>query len=178
MRFALWAIAALAACQSSSQPDVRRDPSGIADQSTADMPPRGVEAENSTGNVPPSDGGYYIPGSRAQQVARQEEALRTPPPEAPADKDVPDGGLAVTVAADETGPCATDADCTSTRVPAGGCCATLCDARALTKARAEELQQRATNCGSCPVPLCRPSRSYRIAACVEGRCKMKVVESN
>ena len=156
---------------------MRRDSSGsaIASQSTSDVPARGVEANNSTGNVPPSDAGYYLPGSRAREVAQEQQAGQQ---RAPPEKDASDGGLAIVVAADETGPCESNADCTSTRVPTGGCCATLCDARALTTARAAALQDQYKSCSNCPTPLCRPSRFLRVPGCVEGRCKMVSVSTD
>jgi hypothetical protein len=182
MRSVLWLTALLVGCQSSSQVDTRRDSPGssITDQSSSEVPPRGVEAMNTTGNVPPADGGFYLPGSRAQEVARNEEAeraaLRGNPLAQSGERS--DAGLEVTAAADEAGPCTAAADCTTTRVPTGGCCATLCDARPITTVRAAELAPHYASCRNCPVPLCRPSRYVRVPACVEGRCKMVPINTD
>ena len=73
-------------------------------------------------------------------------------------------------------PCATDADCTLTRVAPGTCCATLCSPRAVTRARGRELEQSGAECRGCIEPLCRdPGRVE--AACQSGRCVTKPVNS-
>jgi len=73
-------------------------------------------------------------------------------------------------------PCATDADCTLTRIAPGSCCASLCSPRAVTRARAKELEQRGAECRGCIEPLCRdPGRVA--AACRAGRCVATKVAS-
>jgi hypothetical protein len=66
-------------------------------------------------------------------------------------------------------PCASDADCTLTRVGPDTCCASLCSPRAVTVARGAELEQRNATCQRCVDPFCRdPGRV--LAACESGRC--------
>jgi hypothetical protein len=66
-------------------------------------------------------------------------------------------------------PCASDADCTLTRVAPGTCCATLCSPRAITAARGAEIDRAGAECRGCVEPLCRdPGRVE--AACRAGRC--------
>jgi hypothetical protein len=97
------------------------------------------------------------------------------------------GGGAVTARGDAPGaqrqesgaddaPCATDADCTLTRVAPGGCCSSLCSPRAVTRARAKELEQRGAECRGCIEPLCR-DRGRLAPACQAGRCVATPVAS-
>jgi hypothetical protein len=73
-------------------------------------------------------------------------------------------------------PCANDADCTVTRVAPGSCCASLCSPRAVTRARAAELEQRSAGCRGCVEPLCRdPGRIE--ATCSAGRCVAQRIAS-
>ncbi len=66
-------------------------------------------------------------------------------------------------------PCASDADCTLTRIAQGSCCATLCSPRAVTKTSAAEIEKRGAECRGCVEPLCRdPGRID--AVCRSGRC--------
>ncbi|MFL5308849.1 MAG: hypothetical protein ACJ79H_00205, partial [Myxococcales bacterium] len=66
-------------------------------------------------------------------------------------------------------PCASNADCTVTRIAPGSCCASLCSPRAVTATRAKELEERAADCRGCIEPLCRdPGRVD--ATCRAGRC--------
>jgi hypothetical protein len=71
-------------------------------------------------------------------------------------------------AADDA-PCAKDDDCALTRVAAGSCCASLCSPRAVTRARAAELDRANVDCQHCIEPLCREPRPVQ-AACRDGRC--------
>src|SRR6266478_9891705 len=86
------------------------------------------------------------------------------------------GGAAAgnaTAAGHETSGCATDADCSLTRVPPGGCCPMLCTPRPVTRRRADALEAAIPNCHKgreCPEPLCRPPDREVAAACAEGRC--------
>jgi hypothetical protein len=69
--------------------------------------------------------------------------------------------------------CAGDSDCALTRIPDGGCCATLCTPRAVLRATADALQAHAGECmngKACPLPPCAPPRAQHVAACVSGRC--------
>jgi len=78
-------------------------------------------------------------------------------------------------AADDA-PCATDSECALTRIAPGTCCASLCSPRAVTRARARELEQRGADCRGCLEPLCRdPGRVD--ATCRDGRCVAKPAAS-
>jgi hypothetical protein len=78
-------------------------------------------------------------------------------------------------AADDA-PCAKDDDCALTRVGAGSCCASLCSPRAVTRARAAELDRGSVDCQHCIEPLCRDPRPVQ-AACRAGRCVAQPVAS-
>ena len=83
---------------------------------------------------------------------------------------------AATPESDE-GPCATDADCTFTRVAPGACCPMLCVPRAVTRKGADALDQHMKSCAKgheCPLPSCRPPRQMTTPACVQSRCVSKV----
>jgi peptidyl-tRNA hydrolase len=83
---------------------------------------------------------------------------------------------AATASAAEDSPCAKDDDCALTRVPPGTCCASLCSPRAVTRARAADLDQRSVDCQHCIEPLCRDPRPVQ-AACSAGRCVAQPVGS-
>lgn len=75
-------------------------------------------------------------------------------------------------AADDTAPCASDADCTLTRHPPGSSCPSLCVPRAVTRAQAERLEQGGNGAG-CVMPMCRPPPGQTLPACVQNRCVEK-----
>jgi len=84
----------------------------------------------------------------------------------------PDGGAART---SEDTPCVSDRDCALTRFANLDCCPMLCEPRAVTKRRAEELERHSNRCSSatrqaCPNPLCRPTETAPIVACERRRC--------
>jgi hypothetical protein len=79
-----------------------------------------------------------------------------------------DGGQA----ADDTGPCSSDADCTLTRHPPGSSCPSLCVPRAVTRAQAERLEQGGDG-ARCVMPMCRPPPNQTLPACVQNRCVEK-----
>ena len=138
-------LAVLGGCQRSSDGAGQRDRSAAAEQSTSDLPPRGGESPDRRVSTPP---------------APRAAASPTPSP--------------TSTEASEQGPCATDADCTLTRVTTGGCCETLCQGRAVTKSVAAAQAAKLATCtpagSQCPVPLCRPPRSMVAPACEAGRC--------
>ena len=75
--------------------------------------------------------------------------------------------------------CATDADCTFTRVAPGACCPMLCAPRAVTKQAAAALDEHMRSCArghACPQPSCRPPRRMTAPACVQSRCIAKVLD--
>ncbi len=188
MRLALL-FCLLAACRPATQSDVRRDASPIAGQSTSDTAARGVEPAAALGDVRPAgDGGYGLPGSRAaaaEKLSAAEEAMRRPngepdhrapspetPDRAAATPDLSVSTDARPTAGSEAGPCQDNEECTSTRVPPGGCCASLCTSRPITKLHAAEQEKRKASCRECPQPLCRPSAGARVPACVQGICAL------
>ncbi len=65
--------------------------------------------------------------------------------------------------------CATDADCTLTRIPAGGCCASLCEPRVVTVKQAAALDSGGAAC-RCAEPQCAPERMQVVAFCRAGSC--------
>ena len=74
----------------------------------------------------------------------------------------------------EDGPCASDADCAITRVPPGGCCALLCEGRAVTTRRAAELDAALESCRpACAEPQCAPMASQVVAVCRKARCTVE-----
>jgi hypothetical protein len=74
----------------------------------------------------------------------------------------------------DDGPCQADPDCALTPVEPGGCCATLCYPRAVTRQRALELEASAASCSSrCDKPQCAPLKTDLEAACVAGRCRAR-----
>ncbi len=124
-------------------------PSTPGAQLSPDDPPRGLPPPSALGNVPPADG-----------HALEAPDGGPPGPEAPA-------------ATVENAPCATDADCALTNVGPGSCCPMLCQPRAVTKLRADELRDGEAKCAGCPVPLCRPTGFASLAACAAGKCTVK-----
>jgi hypothetical protein len=77
------------------------------------------------------------------------------------------------VAAAEDAPCASDADCATTRVDEGGCCPALCLPRVVTRRRAAELEAKAPACNGglpCPQPSCTPPRVSIAPVCEAARC--------
>ena len=114
-------------------------------------------------------------GCQTQSPALEKDRPAAEQTAAPAPAPVATANAAA--ATDEEGPCAADADCALTRVPKGGCCETLCQGRPVTKARAQELAKAEPMCmkqgTTCPIPLCRPPREQRVAACVAGKCGVR-----
>ena len=73
-------------------------------------------------------------------------------------------------AADDA-PCARDAECAATRVPAGGCCPSSCDPRPVTAQRAAALDAATASCRpACAEPQCAPERTQLVVTCQAGRC--------
>ena len=73
-------------------------------------------------------------------------------------------------------PCKDDAGCALTPVEPGGCCATLCHPRAVTRRRAAELEASAASCSAhCDRPQCAPLKVDLTVDCVEGRCRTRPV---
>jgi hypothetical protein len=109
----------------------------------------------------------------------------TPPPVAtPAPARAPDPGPSPAAASPERNPagggsqaddapCAKDGDCGETRVPAGGCCPTLCTPRVVTRRRAAALEANAASCNAgraCAELQCAPQRVHLVPVCQAGRC--------
>ena len=65
--------------------------------------------------------------------------------------------------------CTADADCTLTRIPAGGCCASLCEPRAVTAREAAALNAAGAAC-RCAEPQCAPERMQVVPFCQAGSC--------
>ena len=87
-----------------------------------------------------------------------------------------DGGAARTA---EDAPCQSVRDCALTRFADLDCCPMLCEPRAVTKRRAEELERHSDRCASatrqaCPNPLCRPTETAPTVACERGRCIKRI----
>jgi hypothetical protein len=77
----------------------------------------------------------------------------------------------------EDASCATDDDCTFTRLAPGACCAMLCSPRAVTKKDAAALDAHARSCPmshECPQPSCAPPRQATWPACEKNRCVTRV----
>ena len=72
-------------------------------------------------------------------------------------------------AAAEDSRCTKDADCTLTRIPAGGCCASLCEPRVVTGKEAAALDASGAAC-RCAEPQCAPERTQVVAFCQAGSC--------
>ncbi len=81
----------------------------------------------------------------------------------------PVGSVADDVVPDDA-PCSTGSDCTLTRVPAGSCCPTLCEPRAVTARRGAELEAASASCRRCALPSCAPPRTETVAVCDQRRC--------
>lgn len=133
----------------------------VAGQTSSELPPRGVELPNIAPVRPAGDGGSW--------TGQQGVVLLGGSPAGPAD------GGAEAAAVAEVSRCEADADCELTRVAPGGCCASLCEGRAVTKERAGALAAAEASCSTtlgapCPVMPCRPPRSRVTAACEAGRC--------
>jgi hypothetical protein len=69
--------------------------------------------------------------------------------------------------------CNADDDCGTTRIPDGECCESLCEPRAVSRAHAEKLAEKAKACRGCADPLCRPPGVIVRPACVQNRCVLK-----
>lgn len=78
---------------------------------------------------------------------------------------------------EEDAPCASDDDCTISRVAPHACCPMLCEPRAVTKKAAQVIEAHTKSCSmfKCPEPACRPPRQSTAPACVQNRCVMKPV---
>jgi hypothetical protein len=73
-------------------------------------------------------------------------------------------------------PCATDDDCTFTRLAPGACCPMLCVPRAVTKKASDALDAHVKSCAmkqECPLPACRPPRTMTYPACAQNKCVTK-----
>lgn len=76
--------------------------------------------------------------------------------------------------------CASDDDCTLTRLAPGACCPMLCSPRAVTRKGADALEAQVKSCGltkPCPQPPCAPPRQLIYPACEKNRCVTKVRDS-
>jgi hypothetical protein len=181
MRTALAACALLFACASSK--DSARD--AAASATAAQLPsnaatpaptPQSASASQPGGPGPaPAPAGLPSPSAARGPLTASEAA-------AAAAREPHGGGAGDGAAqtASEEGPCASEADCTFTRVGPGACCPMLCAPRAVTKKRGAELEAHLAGCNggrACPEPMCRPPRERQILACVEGRCVVRAVPS-
>jgi|SRR5438067_279262 len=73
----------------------------------------------------------------------------------------------------DDGPCSSDDQCALTRVPAGGCCETLCFPRAVTRARADAIAANERTCTHgkpCPEVSCHPLGQFFEVKCESGKC--------
>jgi len=74
--------------------------------------------------------------------------------------------------------CRTDADCVLERRPAGDCCESLCQPRAVPRAEQAALEARCQGqIARCAMPACAPQRSIPVPVCLAGRCSVRQ-ESN
>lgn len=105
------------------------------------------------------------PAPLAQSVASQARAA----PEAPPSEARPPLEARGAPAAAGDLRCTTDADCTLTRIPAGGCCASLCEPRVVTVKQAAALAAAGAAC-RCAEPQCAPERTQMVPFCQAGSC--------
>lgn len=81
-------------------------------------------------------------------------------------------------ASSEEGPCGSDADCSLTLVDKGACCPLLCQPRAVTRSRAQELESRQPSCNGgrpCPAVSCHPLPRTVLPACEQNRCVVRLL---
>jgi hypothetical protein len=75
--------------------------------------------------------------------------------------------------------CRSDADCSITLVPEGGCCPRLCLGRAVPATESLKLDERQRACeergGPCPDPVCARPRHRPVAVCTGGRCATRMM---
>ena len=74
--------------------------------------------------------------------------------------------------------CRTGADCVLERRPAGDCCESLCEPRAVSRAEQAATESRCQGqAARCAMPVCAPQRTISVPVCSSGRCSIRQ-ESN
>jgi hypothetical protein len=111
---------------------------------------------------PPAASGVMTAAEAAAAAASQRHGAAGDAPAATAEPD--------------DSPCATDADCTFTRLAPGACCPMLCVPRPVTRKGSDALDAHVTSCAlkqECPQPACRPPRTMTVPTCVQNKCVAK-----